>query len=265
MFSRSLALLSVFAAGTMLAQTGEPAAPATPPAREFFHIYLLMGQSNMAGRDRRTLDAQSDDPRILALHADGRWLVARDPLHPQRGRTLPGIGLGIPFAREMLKTADPKITIGLVPCAVGGSSLRRWIKGAEYYEQTVSRARLAAQAGLIKGVLWHQGESDTTSRENAGTYETRLARMLQDLRNDLGRPDLPIMVGQIGEFLLPEKYPFADTVRGAIRRIPDIVPRVGFADSAGLGDLGDKLHFSADAQQQMGARFAKAMRVFQKQ
>lgn len=235
-----------------------------PPAKESFHIYLLMGQSNMVGRDTRTLASQADDPHVLALSPDGRWAVARDPIHAQVGRIAPGAGPGIPFALEMLK-ADPQVTIGLVPCAVGGTQLRRWVKGGDLYEQAVSRAREASQDGRIKGVLWHQGEADTSKKENAETYGARLTQMFSDLRQDLGVPDLPIVVGQLGDFLTltPEKNPYAETVRAAIRHVPELMPGVGYADSAGLGDKGDKLHFSADAQRELGARYAKAMRGLQ--
>jgi hypothetical protein len=169
------------------------------------------------------------------------------------------------FALEMLK-ADPKITVGLVPCAVGGTPLRRWVKGADLYEQAVARAKAAARDGIIKGVLWHQGESDTTNKENAETYEARLTQMFRDLRQDLSLPELPIVVGQLGDFLTltPEKNPYAETVRAAIRHVPALMPRVGYADSAGLVDKGDKLHFSADAQKELGVRFARAMRGLQK-
>ena len=241
-------------------------APVTPPAsKEVFHIYLLMGQSNMAGRDTRTLAAQVDNPRVLALNADGQWVVARDPMHAKEGRTEPGAGPGIPFALGML-AADSKVTIGLVPCAVGGTPLRRWVKGADLYGKAVTRAKAAAETGVIKGVLWHQGETDTSKKENAESYQDRLTRMFKDLRTDLGQPELPIVVGQLGEFLAltPEKYPYAETVRTAIRQMPAALPGVGYANSAGLGDKGDKLHFSADGAKELGARYAKAMRELQK-
>jgi hypothetical protein len=243
--------------------TGLPPAVASLPAKEKFHIYLLMGQSNMAGRDTRQLAQQTPDARVLALNADGQWIIARDPLHPKQGRIEPGAGPGIPFAAGMLK-ADPHITIGLVPCAVGGSPLKRWVKGADLYENALSQAKLAAPVGVIAGVLWHQGESDTTDRKDAETYEARLTKMFQDLRNDLGAPDLPIVVGQLGGFLTKEKQPFADDVQAAIKRLPTLVPRVGYADSEGLGDKGDHLHFSAEAQKEMGIRFAKAMQALKK-
>jgi hypothetical protein len=243
------------AAGSTIAT---PAA-APLPAKGSFHIYLLMGQSNMVGRDTNTLKSQMDNPRVLALNGDGQWVVAREPMHV--GGT--GIGPGIPFALEMLK-ANPKIIIGLVPCAVGGTPLSRWVKGADLYEKAVSRAKAAAPVGLIKGVLWHQGESDTGKKENAETYEARLTQMFKDLRADLGLPNLPIVIGQLGDFLTPEKYPYVETVRGGIEHIPVVVPGVGYADATGLSHKGDNLHFSADAEKEFGARYAKAMQELQK-
>ena len=146
---------------------------------------------------------------------------------------------------------------------MGGTPLRRWVKGGDLYERAVSRAKAAARDGRIKGVLWHQGESDTNKKENAETYGERLAQMFRDLRQDLGLPELPIVVGQLGDFLTPEKYPYVQTVRGAIEHIPAVVAGVGYADSEGLGHKGDHLHFSADAERELGVRFASSMRELQ--
>ena len=250
-----------FALGLQAQQTpSNTAAPVTvaPPAREKFRLYLLMGQSNMAGRDRRALEAQKANPRVLAMTPEGKWVVAKDPIHQKDGRIEPGAGPGVPFALAMLK-ADATEVIGLVPCAVGGTPLRRWEKDGDLYKRALEKAKLAAQSGVISGVLWHQGESDSNKQSDAETYQVRLSKMIKDLRQDLGRPDLPVVVGQIGMFLVPDKYPFADTVRGALRKVAAEVPNVGYADSAGLGDKGDKLHFSAEAQGQFGARYAEAM------
>jgi hypothetical protein len=241
--------------------------PATPPAKENFHLYLLMGQSNMAGRDRTGMDSQQENPRILSLNPEGQWIVAKDPLHPKAGKIEPGVGPGMSFATEMLKSeTDPKVTIGLIPCAVGGTPLKRWVKGGDLYEQAITRAKPASKDGVIMGVLWHQGETDSEKQANADSYGTRLTGMITDLRKDLGQPELPIVVGQLGEFLAltPEKFPYASTVEAAIKKIPDTVPHTGFADSAGLGHKGDKLHFNADAAKELGIRFAHAMKDLQK-
>ncbi len=236
-----------------------------PPARESFDIYLLMGQSNMVGRDTEGMASQVDNPRVLAFNPEGQWLVARDPLHAKVGRIECGVGPGLSFAQEMLNTAPPNKTIGLVPCAVGGTPLKRWVKGGDLYEQAVAKAKLAAKNGIIRGVLWHQGETDTEDQKNAETYEARLTAMLADLRADLGAPELPVIVGQLGEFLAlqAEKHPHLETVRSAIQHMPAASPHTGYADSAGLADKGDKLHFSAAAQREFGARFAKAMQALQ--
>ncbi len=240
-------------------EAAKPAeAPVTPPAKEKLHIYLLMGQSNMAGRDRSKLADQVDNPRVLAFSQDGKWMIARDPIHPKERHIEPGAGPGIPFANEMA-TADTGVTIGLVPCAVGGTPLKRWVKGGDLYARAIERAKAAAKDGVIKGVLWHQGEADSGKQETADSYGKRLGGMIQDLRKDLGEPDLPVVVGEIGGFLDKRRNPHADTVRAEIKRIPSRVPHTGFAGSEGLGHKGDKLHFSADAAKSLGERYAKAM------
>lgn len=266
-----LALIVALSGICSYAETPNPAAPGgtpgNPPAqKESFHIYLLMGQSNMAGRGELSGSAlKADNPRILSLNADNQWVIAKDPLHSKVGRTEPGVGPGIAFALEMLK-ADPKVTIGLVPCAVGGTPLKRWVKKGDLYEAAVNRAKAAAEQGTIKGVLWHQGEADTDKQPWADTYEGRLTQMIKDLRQDLGQPDLPVVVGQLGDFLSqsPDKHPGAETVRAAIKHIPTVLPHVGYADSAGLPHKGDKLHFTAEAQNEMGTHYAKAMQEIQK-
>jgi len=236
---------------------------ATPPPKEKLRVYLLMGQSNMAGRDTRELSTQTTDPHVLAMTPEGKWSVAKDPIHQKDGRIEPGAGPGIPFALGMVR-ADATITIGLVPCAVGGTPLKRWVKGGDLYQLALDRAKVAVQSGTLAGVLWLQGEADSDKQPWADTYEKRLADMFKDLRQDLGAPELPIVVGQIGEFLPKDKHPYVDTVRAALRKMPQVVPNTGYADSAGLGDKGDHLHYSAAAQREMGARFAAAMQQLHK-
>ncbi len=254
-------------AATVFAQSPAPAAPVagsatstsivTPPARSSFHIYLLMGQSNMVGRDTRSLTSQVDNPRVLSLNHDNQWVVAREPITYDT-RIPVGQGPGIPFAIEMLKVA-PAATIGLVPCAVGGTPLSRWVKGADLYEACIARAKIAAQAGVITGVLWHQGEADAGDKRLAKTYQSRLVKMFTHLRADLGQPNLPIVVGQLGPFLDPAKYPFLPQVRTALEHMSTDLLHVGYADSTGLSDRGDQLHFDADSQKIFGARYAAAM------
>ncbi len=91
------------------------------------HIYVLMGQSNMVGRDTSTLQEQTLDPHIGYLGIHDKWYVAIEPMHAKGS----GIGPGISFARAIQKN-DPEGKIGLVPCAVGGSPLSRCAKGGPH-------------------------------------------------------------------------------------------------------------------------------------
>ena len=242
--------------------------PDIPRSKENFHLYLLMGQSNMVGRDLKGMDSsQQENPRILSLDGEGKWVIAKDPLHPKVGKIESGVGPGLTFASEMLKDeTNSNVVIGLIPCAVGGTPLKRWEKDGDLYKAAMDRARAASRHGVIKGMIWHQGESDTEKPDTADTYGTRLAAMFADLRKDLRQPELPIVVGQLGDFLAisPKKFPHADTVKAAIKKIPDTVPNTGYADATGLGHKGDKLHFSTEAQREFGPRFAQAMKDLQK-
>ena len=159
--------------------------------------------------------------------------------------------------------SDPGVTIGLVPCAFGGTPLKRWERGGDLYSNAVHRAQLAMREGTLKGIIWHQGESDAGTATNANSYGDRLARMIQDIRADLGSPGVPFVVGQIGEFLYdrgPEHSPYARGGERGTRRTPGESPRHRLCALAkGLKDKGDQLHFDAASQRELGRRYAAEM------
>jgi hypothetical protein len=158
-------------------------------AEEHRHIYLLMGQSNMVGRGKMT--RWPLHPRVLSLNKAGRWIPAIDPLHETSSRDR--VGPGVSFGRGMLYVVDQEVTIGLVPCAVGGSPLSRWEKGGDLYEATVRRAREATKHGTLMGILWMQGEKDAKELALAMSYAKRLDAMILDFRHEFGMPELPFV------------------------------------------------------------------------
>ena len=228
------------------------------PPREKIHLYVLMGQSNMAGRGRMTDDDRRAVPRVLMLTKENKWAAAKHPLHfhnPEICR----VGLGIDFAKVMAEQ-DPSITIGLVPCAVGGTPLARWSKGGDLYENAVARANVAVQSGTLKGVLWHQGESDTGSAKTANTYAERLDKMINDLRRDLDSPAMPFVAGRLGTFFVEkEEYPLAKIVDAALANLPNRVEHTACAGAENLGHKSDGVHFNADAYHRFGKRYAAEM------
>jgi hypothetical protein len=230
------------------------------PAKEKLHLYLLMGQSNMAGRGKIAPEDKTIHPRVLLFTLDNKWELAVEPVTRDKPGML-GVGPGLAFGKAMAEK-EPGITIGLVPCAVGGTQLKLWQHGGTLYSNAVRRAKLAMQVGTLKGIVWHQGESDSGTATNANTYGDRLAGMIRDLRADLAAPALPVVVGQIGEFLYdrgPDHSPYARVVNAALSSLPDKVPATACAPSQGLSHKGDQLHFDAASQREFGRRYAAAM------
>jgi hypothetical protein len=237
-------------------------AGAAVPPKEKFHLFLLVGQSNMAGRGAITPDDKKPDPRVLMLNQAGEWVPAVDPLHFDKPGAA-GVGLGRSFGLQIAE-ANPGVTIGLIPCAVGGSPIDTWKPGVFYHatkshpwDDAVRRARLALQSGTLKGILWHQGESDS-SRELAPTYETKLHALIARFRAELGVPNVPFIVGQLGKFEDSPWSEFKAMVDRAHRELPGNVPHTAFVSAEGLKHKGDKVHFDADSYREFGRRYADA-------
>jgi hypothetical protein len=236
------------------------ASEAQLPAREKLHLYLLMGQSNMAGRGEITREDEIPDPRVLCFTLSNSWEKAVEPITRDRKSGL-GVGPGLSFGKQMA-ASNKDVTIGLVPCAVGGTPLKRWVRGGDLYSNAVNRARLAMKDGTLKGVLWHQGESDSGTKTNADSYGERLTQMIRDLRADLQSPDLPVVAGELGEFLYdrgPDKSPYARVINEALAHLPEKVSHTACALSKGLTHKGDVLHFDSASQREFGKRYAAEM------
>lgn len=240
---------------------------ADPPkavAKEKLHLYLLIGQSNMAGRGVLDDEAKVEHPRVLMFTKENQWAPAMDPLHFDK--PIAGVGLGSSFGRAMAE-ADPKVTIGLVPCAVGGTPISRWQKGADLYEQAKVRIQAAMKEGTLKGVLWHQGESDSGEEQRALNYGGMLSAMIRDWRSDLESTELPLVLGQLGPFLPDTKKgnpTFYHIVNDQLQKVAEADPQVSLASSEGLTDKGDGVHFDTASLREFGQRYAKAMQELQK-
>jgi len=216
---------------------------------------LLIGQSNMAGRGPLDAVPPITHPDVYMFREDA-WRVAAEPLHNDKP-TIAGVGLGMTCALDLLRE-PPGTPVGLVPCAVGGTPLSRWMPGADLYTQAVQTARHALASGRLVGILWHQGEADSQWQETADTYGARLAEMVASLRSELDARDVPFVAGELGEFLTNyeacrERFEIVNRqIEGAGARIQ----RFGFARSTGLKDKGDSLHFGSEALREFGRRYA---------
>lgn len=222
-------------------------------------IFLLIGQSNMAGRGAVGEEDKKPTPNVFAFSKEKTWVPAVDPIHFDKpDRT--GVGLARSFANTLIQYRAAT-SVGLIPAAFGGSALHEWVPGSEHYKNAVERTRaaLAAAPGAkLRGILWHQGEADSSDEERAVTYHIRFARFLAQLRKDLGAENVPVIVGQLGEFITDKQYTQLARINAELATIPLQVPLTGFVSSQGLKDKGDGIHFDTPSLKEFGRRYALA-------
>ncbi len=223
-------------------------------------LFLLIGQSNMAGRGTPDVPDQQPDNRIWMLTKEQSWVPARDPMHFDKPAVI-GVGPGFAFAKRLTE-AFPNENIGLIPCAVGGSDIDVWVPSAYYeptksypYDDALRRARVALAQGNLAGILWHQGESDSNP-EKAPEYGHKLVALIQRLRQDLNAPAVPVVVGTLGDFIV-KRNKDAVTINKALQAIPGQVANTYCVVSAGLTDKGDSTHFDTPSARTLGRRYAE--------
>lgn len=221
-------------------------------------LYLLIGQSNMAGRGFIEKEDTVSHPRVLVLNKDYSFENAKEPLHYDKKNR--GTGPGFAFAKFMANFY-PKYTIGIIPAAVGGTKVSYWQPGNErgLYEEALHKTREAMKYGKLKGILWQQGESDSNAQD-APFYKNRLINLLTQLRKELGDETIPIVLGGVPDFLNTSYYV---TINKSLKEISKEMNNVSFSEASQLGHIGDQLHFNSAAQRENGSNMAKEMIILQ--
>ncbi len=237
---------------TTLCQAEEVSVP-----KDKLHIYLCIGQSNMAGRAPFTEEDAKPIDRCLLLNAEDQWEAAAIPLN-KHSTIRKQIGMqkmnpSYMFAKTMLD-ADKDITIGLVVNAKGGTRIDQWEKGMEkhkpeepFYAQAIRRTKIAMQTGTLKGIIWHQGEANRKDPK----YIEKISQFIANLREDLGTPDLPFVCGQIN---MAEDQ----LINTLILELPKQVPHTGVVSAEGLVAM-DAWHFDRPSMIELGTRYGNKM------
>jgi hypothetical protein len=231
-----------------------------------FHLYILAGQSNMAGRGKITAEYKDlQYNRVLMLDQSSAWVPARHPLHFDKPKSA-GVGPGLSFGAAMSE-AYPADTIGLIPCAVGGTSITRWEPGAydqatgtHPYDDALLRIKEAMTRGVVKGVIWLQGESDSNPRAASLDYLDKLATLIAAFRKITGNPALPFVAGELGTYR--DNYQLFNQ---RLSQLPLKVPYTAVVSSEGFQHKGDTTHFDSPSATLYGKRFAEGMLRLQQQ
>jgi alpha-L-fucosidase 2 len=246
-----------------------------------FHIYLCLGQSNMEGAAKiEARDSLGISSRFQVLqavecssggHAMGSWRRAVPPL--SRCRT--GLGPADYFGRTLVQNLPDSIRVGLVHVAVGGCKIDLFDKdkyaaylatapgwmqqmAAAYnnnpYGRLVEMGRLAMQSGVIKGILLHQGESNTGDT----LWPAKVKKVYDNLLADLGLPagSVPLLAGEV---VPADQRGVCAPMNAIIATLPTVIARARVIPSAGCEAVADRLHFSSTGYRELGRRYAAAM------
>ena len=259
---RPLVILGLVGAACASPRAATSRGAATAARDTAVQIFLLAGQSNMAGRGKVAAQDSVEHPRVFRLDREMRWVPAVDPLHWDKPAIV-GVGPGRAFGLA-LAARDPNVRVGLVPAAVGGSPISTWEPGAldvatgtHPYDDAMARMRVAMKSGRAHAIIWHQGESDATP-ERSVLYAAKLRALIARFRTELRTPELPFIIGQLGQF--PAR-PWTESTRrvdSVHRAIAASVPNVAFVSVDGLRDKGDAVHFESAAARELGERYAAA-------
>ena len=233
-----------------------------------FDVYLLIGQSNMAGRGPlEAKDTTEAIEGVWLLNADGIPEPAIAPLNKystiRKELSLQGYNPGCEFGRIMhSETGRP---ILLVVNARGGSHIAEWQPDNSngYFRDAVSRTQEALKYGSLKGILWNQGETDVEKKTR--DYPEKFSLMISELRKQLDAENVPVVIGQVGRWKWAPKEDI-DRFNGSI--VPEtskIVSNCTYVSSEGLErrfkDKERDPHYGRKAQIELGRRYAEAIKA----
>ena len=230
----------------------------TQQKKENVWVFILAGQSNMAGRGIVEPEDTIADKRILSINKDDQVIIAKEPLHfyePERT----GLDCGLSFAKALIKKLPDSISILMIPTAVGGSSISQWLNDSLYrnvklFSNFLAKVEIAKQKGIIKGILWHQGESDANEKD-IPLYKQRLGQLFSKFRTAVGNNEMPVLIGELGSF--SENPANFSLINKAIHEYVTEDKNSRVILTKDLKDKGDHLHFDSKGQRTMGRRFAK--------
>jgi hypothetical protein len=246
-----------------------------------FHIYLCFGQSNMEGQGTIETQDKTINSRFKVMQAvtcsnmgrtKGKWYTAVPPLC----RCWSGLSPADYFGRTMIENLPANISVGVVNVSVAGCKIELfdkvnyqkytstitedWLKNiiAEYngnpYAHLVEVAKLAQKDGVIKGILLHQGESNTGDSQ----WPTKVKAIYNNLITDLGlNPDsVPLLAGEV---VHADQGGLCASMNSIIAKLPQTLPNSYVISSSKCTDTADNIHFNSEGYRELGKRYARKM------
>ncbi len=223
------------------------------------HSFLMMGQSNMAGRGKVGEVPPIINQKIHMLR-NGRWVRMNEPINPDR-QVYPvlerfpvsGIGPAASFAEEYVNHFSDEV--GLIPCADGGTSMNDWAVGGLLYDNAIAQAKLAQRTSILSGILWHQGEGDCATMEKVRAYHDKFITFITAIRKGLNAGDVPLVIGEIGMIHPNDPSNCFHELNQEFHSFQEEIPNCAVASADGLTLYEDGLHFDSASQRKFGRRY----------
>ncbi len=227
-------------------------------SENIIHSFLMIGQSNMAGRGEIADVSSIDNDNCLMLRM-GLWEKMSEPVNPDapifNEDFHSGVSLAASFADKLQKHTAGKI--GLTPCAVGGTKISQWMPGEILFDHAVMMAKLSMRTSSLSGILWHQGESDCGKDEDVFSYKEKFITMLSALKKELGIENIPVIIGELSENIT-DMWNVGDRPRKLNKIFSEIAKEIPFcrvATSKNLSLKPDGIHFDAKSCRIFGERY----------
>ena len=226
--------------------------------KESVWVFILAGQSNMAGRGLVEPVDTIPESRLLTINKEGQLIIAKEPLHFYEPN-LTGLDCGYSFGTTLIKSIHDSISILLIPAAVGGSSISQWLgdsvhRSVKLFSNFLEKMEIGKKYGIIKGILWHQGESDANEKDIV-LYTKRLSKLITRFRSFVGSSNLPVLLGELGSFSSDKES--WKLINKAIEEYSLQDRNTVVISTADLEHKGDSIHFDSKGQRTMGKRFAE--------
>ena len=247
-----------------------------------YHIYLCFGQSNMeAGARPEAQDKGELDPRFQMLAAadmprlnrtKGNWYLATPPLNRQENNMGPVDW----FGRNMVANLPQDVRVGVINVSVAGAGIELWDKenwqkyldtrepwmknivkqyDGSPYQRLVEMAKIAQKDGVIKGILLHQGESNSNDKEWPNKVKGIYDNLMKDL--DLNPKDVPLLAGELKS---QEEHGVCFRFNTDILvHLPEVLPNSYIISSKGVKGSPDQFHFNTAGMRELGKRYAIQM------
>ena len=226
------------------------------PQKQRVWIFILAGQSNMAGRGLVEPQDTIPNERILTINQKNEIILAKEPLHFYE-KSMTGLDCGLSFGKTIISHLPDSITVLLIPTAVGGSSISQWLgdslhRNVKLLTNFKEKVKIAEKFGIIKGILWHQGENDA-NKTDLLDFKNRLMVLFLKFREIVSNRELPIMIGELGAY---SNDPYWLKINDQIKLYSLIDSNSIVISTSDLKDKGDKVHFNSEGQRLLGQRFA---------